>query len=205
MDMSFDHLQVIEAPEVRGKLEGLQELSLLLEQDAGRALELIPEKRGMVRAAEALAKRMDLEKEVVQKAVDSGMDPDEAKARIHQVQLLVGIAREMAAKSAKEAEQIQGRIDGLHLARKTTEKHFESLALKYERHQREAAEDEEELRNTIPHPDDVEAEPTKKTTIKARTTVETVAKAAAAVAKGQKKPAKRKPRKKKAAKRAKNT
>lgn len=190
----FEHLQVIQAPEARARLEGVNEVALLIEGDAEKLKETRIEKRGMVAAARATVMRVTTEMGVFQKRIDEGkLDPEHAKLQLAAVQQVLGVLREIEQGYSRDLTVLDGRIEGLFQAHKASQAHFDGLVAKYERHQREELEDVLEVEEPAPN---------QTMHLKAKVSGKTVTQAAAAVAKGK---AKKKAPARKKAKRAKDT
>lgn len=140
-----DRIEDIKDPICRAKLEAIQGSTRAIDVDVLQAMKALDEKRGLVGAADLIAKRLFQECGPVQKAVkDDKMDSDEAKVRIEVIQSNVHIVNTIVEDARKDVITQQGVIQGLHRAAKINEDRFKNEATKYERWERIQAEDAEE-------------------------------------------------------------
>ena len=150
------HLQEIDSPKTRYKLEGYQEASYSLDEEVLKLRRAIDEKRGVVQAAAAIAKRLLQECDPIAKAArDEEMEPGEAKIRIDVVKRMSSIVQEIATKNQNDLITFQGMIQGIERSRKVIEGRFKDEVGKYERWKRIESEEADEA---APPPEQPEAD-----------------------------------------------
>lgn len=144
-NQNHDNLDEITDPLTKAKLAGIQESVYSVDAEIVVAKKNIDEKRGVIAAAELIAKRLAEETLPIQKAADSeAMDRAEAKIRIEVVQKLAEIVRNIAAENRSDLILIRGQLMGMERATKAMEGRFTGEVGKYERWKRMQAEDSAE-------------------------------------------------------------
>lgn len=139
---NHDNLDEITDPVTKAKLAGIQESVYSVDAEIVAVKKGIDEKRGVIAAAELIAKRLAEETLPIQKAADSEvMDRAEAKIRIEVVQKLAEIVRNIAAENRSDLILIRGQLMGMERATKAMEGRFTGEVGKYERWKRMQAED----------------------------------------------------------------
>lgn len=142
--MQNETLDEIKHPSVRAKLEGVQEVVYTLDVEMERVRNMLPEKRAMVSACKGIADRLEKEYLVINGWLDEDrFGAPEAKLRIEQAQIMVGIVRDIQEINSEELQKLEGRLTGLDTAAKISEQKFNETALKYQRHQRMEEEERE--------------------------------------------------------------
>lgn len=142
---AHEHLQEIDSPQTRYKLEGYQEVSYSLDEEILRLNKAVDEKRGVVQAADVIAQRLLQEcNPIAEAARDEKMEPDEAKIRISVVKQMSDIVKNIGVKNRADLITFQGMIQGIERSRKLIEGRFNDEVGKYERWKRIEAEDAEE-------------------------------------------------------------
>jgi len=132
-------------PLMAGKLEGMQEVSDDFGIFVAKLFTDMQQKKGVVASAKMIAARIAVEREPIQKQVDSGdMSPEEAKARMDQIEKIVRIVEDVERNNRGDIGLIQGRIEGVKMAGDLVEKRFKGEVVKFERHKR-MFEDEDDL------------------------------------------------------------
>lgn len=141
-NQNHDNLDEITDPVTKAKLAGIQESVYSVDAEIVAVKKGIDEKRGVIAAAELIAKRLAEETLPIQKAADSeAMDRAEAKIRIEVVQKLAEIVRNIAAENRSDLILIRGQLMGMERATKAMEGRFTGEVGKYERWKRMQAED----------------------------------------------------------------
>jgi hypothetical protein len=132
----------IESPELKGKLDGFQEVSNDFGVFVTKLYTDMQQKKGVVAAAKMIAARIGAERGPVQKAVDSDeMDPEEAKIRMDVILHIVRIIEDIENGNRGDISLIQGRIEGVKRAGDLVEDRFKKELAKYERQTRMFDED----------------------------------------------------------------
>lgn len=142
------------------KLSGLQLSITSLEQMSQDLQRILPEKRGIVAACNKLAERVFTECVTVNERVKKEeIEPDEAKIRINQIQIIVNILKESGVENHKDMVAMENKSAGYLEAADRLSKQYDDLAVKYERDERIEKENEEENAESL---DELEKLPTKK-------------------------------------------
>jgi chromosome segregation ATPase len=145
-------LEEVQDPISRAKLEGIQQSVYTLDHEIIGARKAIDEKRGVVHAADVIAKRLEAEMGPIQiKLKAEEIEPEEAKARIEQTLKCVQIVKEIGQNNRVDILTLQGQVMGFEKGVKALEGKFNEQAAKYERQQR-MVEEEDELRAPSPTP-----------------------------------------------------
>jgi hypothetical protein len=142
INLKHDNLDEVTDPVTRAKLAGIQESVYSVDAEIVTAKKGIDEKRGVIAAADLIAKRLLDEMAPIQKAADAEtMVVAEAKIRIEMVQKLAEIVRNIANENRRDYTLIQGQVMGLEKAAKAMEARFTGEVGKYERWKRMQSED----------------------------------------------------------------
>lgn len=151
-----DSLDEIADPVAKAKLAGIQEAVFGIDALILQIRKTLDEKRGVIAASDAIAKRLMDECLPYQKAVEEEkIDKDEAKLRIDTISRMSGIVRDIAAENRRDLIHFQGQLAGLDKAAKSAEEKFNGETLKYQRWQRIQEEEDDLGRKSEAKADDV--------------------------------------------------
>jgi hypothetical protein len=151
-NLKHGNLEEITDQIAKAKLTGIQESVYSVDAEIVAIKKNIDEKRGVIAAADLIAKRLLEETLPVQKAADEErMEMPEAKIRIEVIQKLSEIVRNIAIENRNDLILIRGQVMGLERAAKAMEARFAGEVGKYERWKRIQAEDaaDRDARNKI--------------------------------------------------------
>ena len=139
---NHDNLDEIADPVTKAKLAGIQESVYSVDAEIVAVKKGIDEKRGVIAAADLIARRLLDEALPIQKAADEErMEMAEAKIRIEVIQRLAEIVRNIATENRNDLILVRGQVMGLERAAKAMEGRFTGEVGKYERWKRMQAED----------------------------------------------------------------
>jgi hypothetical protein len=145
-----ESLDEITDPVARAKLAGIQEAVFGIDALIINLRKSVDEKRGVIAASDAIAKRLMEECLPYQKATEEEkIDKDEAKLRIDTIQRMVAIVREVGAENRRDLVHFQGQVAGLEKAAKSAEEKFNGETQKYQRWQRVQAEEDDLGRKAV--------------------------------------------------------
>lgn len=137
----------ISDPTSLAKLSGVQLSISSLEQMAVELTTALPEKRGVVHACNVVAQRViDVCAGVNNEVQAERMTPEEARIRNDQTIKIAAIIREIGKQNDHDLVAMQNKAVGYVEAANAISKKFEAMALKYEKDERVAKEDEEDER-----------------------------------------------------------
>lgn len=140
-----DKIDEVKDPGTRGRLEGVQSVVYDLDLAIKQTKELIAARKAAAGQTHNIAEMVFQHCVPINHLVDKGeMEPDEAKLRVDTIKQVVKSIQDTEAEIRAEVERLNGKVEGLEASVAVAGARFNNEALKYERHERMAQEDEEE-------------------------------------------------------------
>ena len=141
-----DKISEVSDPVVRAKLTGIQESVSIVDEDMVAFKKGIELKIGAASALEVAAKEVFALCVPIQKKVKADeVSPEEAKLTINGIKLAVTIINQRAQAARDDIIKMRGQVAGMERAIQKMGEKFNVEAQKYERHERMAKEDADDL------------------------------------------------------------